>query len=81
MLAALTAYATYVEPALDYYFIPVYALVCACATDRKGLAVLAIVGALSAVVLEGPFELFLPIAAVFVLGILQGSRPAGASPH
>jgi len=71
LLGCLLAFANLIEPALAYYFIPVYALILASVTDKRTLAVGIGTAVLSGTAPEGPFQFILPLASLFLITILQ----------
>jgi Gpi18-like mannosyltransferase len=70
-LGLLLAFSKLIEPALAYYFVPVYALVFASVRDARTLAVGGATAILSATIPEGPFQFILPLASLFLITIIQ----------
>jgi len=70
-LGFLLAFSNLIEPALAYYFVPVYALIFASVTDVRTLAVGGATAVLGATIPEGPFQFILPLASLFLITILQ----------
>ena len=70
-------FGTLVHGVLGYYFVPVYALILACSTDARSLAVGVIAAIFGAIAPEGPFQFIIPITALFVLALIQDSVASG----
>jgi hypothetical protein len=70
-LGLLLAFSNLIEPALAYYFVPVYALIFASVTDARTLAVGGATAILSATIPEGPFQFILALASLFLITIFQ----------
>ena len=70
-LGSLVLLSSLVEPDLAYYFVPVYALIFASVTNLRTLAVGIVAAILSVTTPEGPLQVMLPLASVFLIAALQ----------
>jgi len=70
-LGSAIVFAGLVEPYIGYYFVPVYAMILSSVTDLRTLAVGVGATVLSLTLLEGPFQVILPLASLFLITVLQ----------
>jgi len=70
ILGFLIIFTRLVHSAYAYYFLPIYALMLASATDRRTLSVGVLGTILSAVLSENPFQTLLPLFLLFAIVVL-----------